>query len=99
MQNWPIILHMKLLLSLVLGIHGAIKFTVLSSLQNAKTCKTFSSWMELPGRFCRARSLLLEDVFTLAPSLHEESDALAAPLLGPGSGECSVTRSPASTQQ
>lgn len=85
MQNRPIILHVKLLLSLVLRIRGAIKFTVLSSLQSAKTCKTFSAWTELPGRLCRACSLLLEDACSRLHPLCMRGPVLRQPLCcGPG---------------
>lgn len=85
MQNWPIIFHRKLLLSLVLRIHDVIKFTILSSLQNAKTYKTFSSLTELPDHFCRACSLLFEDVRLCLLPLCVKRQTLQQPLCwGPG---------------
>jgi len=94
MQNWPIVFHMKLLLSVVLRIHDVIKFTILSSLQIAITYKIFSSSIELPGHFCRARSLLFEDVHLCLHPLCMKRETLQQPLCR-GTGQTSALSSAA----
>lgn len=96
MQRWPIIFHMKLLLPLVLRIHDVIKFTFYHPSRMLKHIKPFPA-QESCLAISAEHVLLFEDV--LAPSLHEETDASAAPLLGPRSDKYSVICSPATGQQ